>query len=162
MLGAPGPMPGVPTGPNPGMPMGPGQPMPGGRLPGPMGQLPGAPNALMLSRVLALGSIIVLALGLFIPENSKSVFSQAIAWSLFALVCAVLIVLGAVGAGPGPNARLTWQLGAVGAAGLTGYWLLLILPAISSASNVGFAITLAVAAGGAAMWVHPARNAGAR
>ncbi len=49
-----------------------------------------------------------------------------------------------------------WSVGAVGTAGLVGYWVIIALPGVSS--NAGFMLTLAAACAVIGCWLSPGRR----
>jgi hypothetical protein len=106
-------------------------------------------------KLLAVAAWPALGAGLMLPDwPGGSLLSVVPSWSLFALLCLVLVT-GAVLIGPGRRTTGSWRLGAVGAGGLMLFWVLLVLPGI--ATNAGFALTLATASVVAAMWLAPGR-----
>lgn len=97
----------------------------------------------------------VLGIGLMLSDwQGKSLLGAVPSWSLFAVVCLVLVTV-VVLVGPGRGAWSSWHLGAFGAGGLVMFWVLLVLPGI--ASNAGFALTLVTASVVTAMWLAPGR-----
>jgi hypothetical protein len=108
-----------------------------------------------LGRLLAALAWPVMAIGLFVSETGTTVLGRMPAWSAFALVCLMLVGVGAFGGAQGPGSGRTWTLGVVGASGLVAFWVLLVLPVISR--NTSFALTLGVALAVAAVWLTPGR-----
>ena len=110
-----------------------------------------------LGRGLAVLAWPALLIGLVVHENGRATYlSDVPAWALFAVASLVLVGVAAFGRASGQGPSRSWTLGAVGAAGLVGFWVLLVLPAI--ASNTGFALTMATACGCAAVWLAPGRR----
>jgi hypothetical protein len=97
-----------------------------------------------------------LGVGLLLPDwQDRSLLGSVLSWSLFAVVCLVLVNLAVLVGGQGRGMRNSWQLGVFGAGGLAAFWVLLVLPGI--ASNAGFALSLATTSALAAMWLAPGR-----
>ena len=96
-------------------------------------------------------------LGLFVPEGGHSAWHAVHAWGGLALVCACLTFVPAVAFEFHLPDRHAWQVAAAGAAGLGLYWVLFVLPEIDR--NTSLASTLGVAAGIAAAWFAPGRDA---
>jgi hypothetical protein len=122
------------------------------------GEAPGQAAGQSLSRLLAAVAWPVMAIGLFVSEGGSSAFNRIPTWSGFALLCLVLVGIGAFGGAQGPGSGRTWTLGVIGACGLVAFWILLVLPAISR--NTSFALTLGVALASAAVWLTPGRRRG--
>lgn len=78
------------------------------------------------------------------------------AWAVFAAVCAVIQLAPLAGRSLGLTAENAWFLAAVGTAGLVGYWVIIVLPGVSS--NTGFAQTLAAGFAVIGLWLSPGRR----
>jgi hypothetical protein len=117
-----------------------------------VGQQSTAPT---LPAVTAFGAVILVVLGLSIPFDASNAWVTHTAWAIFAVVAAALVTVPVVLRGSGRPARDLWMFGAVGAASVVAYWLLLVLPNVGS--NQGFVLTLASAAAGVSIWASPAR-----
>ncbi|MGI8533108.1 MAG: hypothetical protein ACR2KN_08895 [Geodermatophilaceae bacterium] len=157
--------PGYPPGPHPGS--GPG-PQPGyqggyphaGYLGGGPGYPPPAPAASALpGRVVGLQALALLLViaGLAIPENGVFGVTSYPAWAGFAVVAALVALLAyPYGRSRSWPTEQSWTLAAVGTGALLGYWVIVVLPAVTS--NVNFAQTLGVACAAAALWLAPGRR----
>jgi hypothetical protein len=107
-------------------------------------------------KLLAVAAWPALGVGLLLSDwQGKSLLTTVPSWSLFAFACLVLVTV-AVLTKPRGGTGNSWQLGAFGAGGLATFWVLLVLPGI--ATNAGFALTLATAAGVASMWLTPGQQ----
>jgi hypothetical protein len=172
--------PGMHTGPPPGGPGWPGGPFgpggPGGpSAPGGPGG-PGGPSAVYpgqqglivqegawsanqqrgtLSTLLAFVPLLAIPIGILVPERGATVWEGAEAWSVFAILCALLQLAPLLAGTFGWSPQQGWRIGAVGVAGLVLFWVLLVLPAIGR--NTSFAITIGTFAAVAALWLTPAR-----
>jgi hypothetical protein len=100
---------------------------------------------------------LILLVGLSLTgHHQRSGWDAYPAWAFFALGCAVLQLA--------PIARRTlrladehaWFLAAVGTAGLVGFWVVIVLPVVSS--NAGFAQTIATACAVIGLWLSPGRR----
>lgn len=105
---------------------------------------------------LALLALVALLLGLFLEEGGVRMWDQSEAWSVFAIVCAVVQLAPVARSSLSWTAERAWLVAAVGAGGLALYWLLLVLPAI--ARNTSFAITVATAAAIGGVLLAPGRH----
>jgi hypothetical protein len=103
----------------------------------------------------AAGALTVLALALS-TDGQESWYSSTPAWSVFATVAAIVQLVPLVGRSTEWPAERSWTIGAAGAAGLSAWWILIALPAVSS--NQGFAATLAIAAAVLGSWLTPGRR----
>ncbi len=100
---------------------------------------------------------LLLLVGLtFTDGNVRSGWEAYPAWAIFALVCAVLQLAPLLGRSLGLTTENAWFLAAVGTAGLVGYWVIIVLPGVSS--NTGFAQTLAAGAAVIGLWLSPGRR----
>ncbi len=131
-----------PTGAGQGQPLldlGPREPEESAKAAAPGGRLP---------LVLAAVSAVLLLAGLLYPEGDV-LLARLPLWSLFALSCSVLVLVGVLRSGRTPRPAGVDQ-GLVGVGGLAAFWLLVVLPEV--ASNAGFLLTAAAAAAGLAVW----------
>ncbi len=69
---------------------------------------------------------------------------------------ALLSLAPLVGGGLGLDKPTAWSVGAVGTAALVGYWVIIVLPGVSS--NAGFMLTLATACAVIGCWLSPGRR----
>jgi hypothetical protein len=100
---------------------------------------------------------VLLELGLALDYGNKSLWEVVPAWSAFATVAALVVLVAPLAALTGRlPARRAWRAGAIGVAGLTVAWVLVALPL--AASDRGFWLTAALAAAGAALWLTPGRT----
>lgn len=100
---------------------------------------------------------ILLFVGLtFSEDNVQQGWAAYTAWAVFAMVCAVLQLAPLVGRSLGLTAENAWFLAAVGTAGLVSYWVIIVLPGVSS--NTGFAQTLAAGLAVIGLWLSPGRR----
>jgi hypothetical protein len=87
--------------------------------------------------------VLSLLLSWVVRDDASAPLRNGTGWSVVALVCGILVTVGSVGTTP--SAR---QLRLVGAAGVTLFWVLIVLPAISSNPALGVTAATAVA-----LWV---------
>jgi hypothetical protein len=87
--------------------------------------------------------VLSLLLSWVVRDAASAPLRNGIGWSLVALICGTLVTVGTVGTTP--SAR---QLRLVGAAGVALFWVLIVLPAISS--NPALGVTAATML---ALWV---------
>jgi hypothetical protein len=106
--------------------------------------------------VLSLIALVLVPLGLFVPEHDHQVWDDSEAWAVFALACAVVQLAPLLRSMFAWSAERAWVIGAVGAGGLLLYWVLLVLPSISA--NTSFALTAATAAACGGLWLAPGRR----
>jgi len=103
--------------------------------------------------VLALASVIAVALGLSLKEDDVNGWESVHAWGGLALVGSILTAAPALGSALGE--RTAWRI-AVGGAGALGlFWVLLVLPQVGS--NLSLLTTCGVAAGITAACLAPGR-----
>jgi hypothetical protein len=106
---------------------------------------------------LGVAGLAMLEAGLVLGFGSESLWDVVPTWSAFATVAALVALVPAVARLAGrPSARTAWRIGAVGAAGVAAFWVLIGLPLV--ASDRGFWLTAATAAAGAAVWLSPGRT----
>jgi hypothetical protein len=105
---------------------------------------------------LALLAAVALLLGLFIEENGTSLWDASEAWSLFAIACAIAQLAPLLHRPLKWSEERAWLVAVIGAGGLALYWLLIVLPVIGR--NTSFAVTVAVAAATAGVWLAPGRH----
>lgn len=100
---------------------------------------------------------ILLLVGLtFGNDSSQTGWEAYTAWAIFAAVCAFIQLAPLVGRSLGLTTENSWFLAAVGTAGLVGYWVIIVLPGVSS--NSGFAQTLAAGFAVIGLWLSPGRR----
>jgi len=99
---------------------------------------------------------LLLLVGLSVDEHGTNGWHAYTAWALFAVVCAVLQLAPVGGKRLSLTDESSWSLGAVGAAGLVAYWVIIVLPGASS--NTGFVQTLAVGCAVIGLWLSPGRR----
>lgn len=117
----------------------------------PSGSLPGLRSMAQL----AVPVLVVIAL-LLTEGGDQNAFETLTAWSIFAVVMALVQLASLVGGAVGLGQRTAWTVGAVGTAGLVGYWVIIALPSVSS--NAGFLLTLAAALAVIGCWLSPGRR----
>jgi hypothetical protein len=91
-----------------------------------------------------------------VQEGDSRVWDGLEAWSVFALVCAVVQLAPLLRSAFGWSPVLAWRIGAAGVGGLLLFWVLLVLPSIGQ--NTSFALTLGTLSACAALWMAPARQ----
>lgn len=101
-------------------------------------------------RVLAVVAVLAVLAGLTWGGPGRWMWGNAL-WALFAAGCAFTLLISLLGAGAGK----AWRVAAIATAGLAGFWLLVVLPAIGT--NAGFLLTVGAAAAGGALWLAPGR-----
>lgn len=148
----------APAEPEPGQASSPGQPGRSEKTAGPVASRTSAFTNLSALRVFAqVACPVLLLIGLSFGENvGRNGWDAYPAWAVFAAVCAVLQMAPLVGGRLGLTAENSWFLAAVGTAALVGYWVIIVLPGVSS--NSGFAQTLAVAFAVIGLWLSPGRR----
>ena len=99
---------------------------------------------------------LLLFVGLSFDDHRTNGWHDYTAWAVFAAVCAVLQLAPLVGRRLGLTTENAWFLAAVGTAGLVGYWVIIVLPGVSS--NTGFAQTLAAGFAVIGLWLSPGRR----
>lgn len=104
---------------------------------------------------MSLVSITAMALAVSLKEDGTNGWDRVGVWAAFAIAAAVLTLAPVVRDNLNLSAGRAWHLGAVGAGGLVGYWILIVLPWIEQ--NVSFLATVGVAAGVWAVWRSPGR-----
>ncbi|MBI1758045.1 MAG: hypothetical protein HYR62_02255 [Actinobacteria bacterium] len=109
-----------------------------------------------LAQVLAVLAMIALPLGLFLPDNGRSFWSGAQAWSLFAIACGLVQLVPLAGTALGLADQRAWRLAVASAGGLLVFWVLLVLPSIES--NAAFALTVATGSAIGGVWLSPGRH----
>jgi hypothetical protein len=108
-----------------------------------------------MSMWLSLAAMGALLACLFVEDGGVKFWDTSEAWSVFAIAC------GAAQLAPLARQQLSWSddrawtVAAIGVGGLALYWLLLVLPGISS--NTAFAITAAVGLAAGGLWLAPGR-----
>jgi hypothetical protein len=107
----------------------------------------------VVCRLLAL---IATPLGLSIPFDSDAWWVIATAWSVFAMIGALVQALPLLSSSMGWTEQRGWAVGAVGTAALLLFWLLVALPSVQT--NGGFTITIAAAAALAGCLFGPGRR----
>lgn len=164
---APGPYPPGPAGFSPDGPQFPagfspaGPPFPAGPPQGhfspPGGQSAAGPagSSPSLPLLAGLAAVVLVAVGLSIPFDSSSAWSTQTAWAIFAIVAALLVVAPFLLRASAGSPRMLWFTGVAGAVGVLGYWLLIVLPGVSS--NQGFVLTLGAALAACSCWFSPHR-----
>lgn len=116
-------------------------------------------RAALISLGLAVLSLVLLELGLFLDFGLESYWSVVTLWSAFATLCSVVAVLALAAALPAASrvrSGAVWRLAAGGLVGLAVFWLLVVLPVV--AGDRGFLLTAALGALGAALWIGPGRR----
>lgn len=111
-----------------------------------------------LRRPLQLAVPVLVVVALLLTENgaTSNAFEDLTAWSIFAVVMALLQLAPLLGGAMGLDQSTAWTVGAIGTAGLVGYWVIIALPGVSS--NAGFLLTLAAACALIGCWLSPGRR----
>jgi hypothetical protein len=108
-------------------------------------------------RVLAqLACLVLIITGLSVKEDGVRGWTDVAAWAIFAATAAVAQTAPLVGRGFGLDAATSWTVGAVATASLVAYWVIIVLPSVST--NVGFALTMGTAAAVIGSWLSPGRQ----
>lgn len=116
-------------------------------------------RAALISLGLAVLSLALLELGLFLDFDLESYWSVVTLWSAFATFCVVVAVLALAASLPAASRvrpGAVWRLAAGGLVGLAVFWLLVVLPVV--AGDRGFLLTASLGALGAALWIGPGRR----
>lgn len=103
-------------------------------------------------------ALVLLQLGLVLDFGNQSLWEVVPTWSTFATVGVVLLLVPFLAplAGHALSARAAWRVAAGGLTALAATWVLVALPLV--ASDRGFWLTAALAAGAAALWLSPGRG----
>ena len=123
-----------------------------GRPPAPA-PAPATTPSLTMAGGAQLLAVVLTGLGLSIPFTDANFWSTSLAWALFAMAAAVVQLAPLFGRNSTTSPRRIWAIGACGAAGLIGFWVLIALPGVSS--NQGFVLTLAAVAAAVGSWLSP-------
>lgn len=108
---------------------------------------------------LAVLAVVLLEVGLLLRFRAESLWSTVTLWSAFATLSAVLALLAFAAfyrAGNRLRSEALWRIAAAGLAGLSVFWVLVVLPIV--ASDRGFVLTAALGCLGAALWIGPRRK----
>ena len=113
------------------------------------------------ARAIAAGGLAVAGgaatmIGLFVPYDGATFWDTAQFWSGFAALCAVVQLAPLTRPVFGWPAGRAWAIGAAGVAGLLLFWVLIVLPEVSS--NSSFVLTAAVVAVAGGSWLAPGRR----
>ena len=108
------------------------------------------------ARGLAVAGGAATMVGLFVPYDGASFWNTAQFWSGFAALCAVVQLAPLTRPVLGWPAGRAWAIGAAGVAGLLLFWVLIVLPEVSS--NSSFVLTAAVVAAAGGSWLAPGRR----
>jgi hypothetical protein len=103
-----------------------------------------------------IAAVVLVALGLSIPFDSSCSWVTQTAWSAFAMIAAIVQLLPAFAGSFGWSVPRAWLVSATGTGALLLFWLLIVLPQITS--NAGFCLTLAAAAATAGTLLAPGRR----
>jgi hypothetical protein len=112
-------------------------------------------------RAIASGALALLGgaaalIGLFVAYDGATFWASAQFWSGFAAFCALVQLAPLARPVFGWSARRAWSIGAAGVAGLLLFWVLIVLPVVST--NSSFVVTAAVAATAGGSWLAPGRR----
>jgi hypothetical protein len=108
-------------------------------------------------RVLAqLACLALIITGLSVRDNGVRGWTDLTAWAIFAAAAAVVQTAPLVGRGFGLDAATSWTVGAVATASLVAYWVIIVLPSVST--NAGFALTMGTAVAVIGSWLSPGRQ----
>jgi hypothetical protein len=108
-------------------------------------------------RVLAqLTCLALIITGLSVRDNGVRGWTDLTAWAIFAAAAAVVQTAPLVGRGFGLDAATSWTVGAVATASLVAYWVIIVLPSVST--NAGFALTMGTAVAVIGSWLSPGRQ----
>lgn len=117
---------------------------------------PAPKRSLDIGKWLPVVALIALVAGLFIEDDNVKLWDTSEAWSAFAIVCGVAQLASLARRSLSWSDERAWTIAAIGVGGLVLWWLLLVLPSISS--NTAFAVTLAVAAAVGGLWLAPGKR----
>jgi hypothetical protein len=115
-----------------------------------------AHGRVVVASALALLGAATALIGLFVPYDGATFWASAQLWSGFAAFCALVQLAPLARPVFGWSARRAWSVGAAGVAGLLLFWVLIVLPVVSS--NSSFVVTAAVAATAGGSWLAPGRR----
>jgi hypothetical protein len=105
---------------------------------------------------LAVAGAAATMVGLFVPYDGATFWESAQFWSGFAALCAVVQLAPLTRPVLGWPAGRAWAIGAAGVAGLLLFWVLIVLPEVSS--NSSFVLTAGVVAVTGGSWLAPGRR----
>jgi len=108
------------------------------------------------ARGLAVAGGAATMVGLFVPYDGATFWNTAPFWSGFAALCAVVQLAPLTTPVLGWPAVRAWAIGAAGVVGLLLFWVLIVLPEVSS--NSSFVLTAAVVAVAGGSWLAPGRR----
>lgn len=160
------------AGPPAGGPAGPGYgyPPPGGQQPAgsghgrpagssapPVGDRSDGEPGTALIVTLQLAAPLLILLGLTLPENDTVGWSSYLAWAIFALAVSLIPLVAMPLARSTGAAHRTWPIIVLATAGLVAYWVIVVLPGVTS--NTGFLQTAGVGCGASATWLLSQRHA---
>lgn len=115
-----------------------------------------AGSATPLRVLLQIAAPVLVVAGLALPENDGRGYEDWTAWAVFATVAALVQLAPLASSALGMSTTTAWTVGAAGAVALVGYWVIIVLPSVST--NTSFAQTLGVACAAVACWLSPGRR----
>ncbi len=160
--GMPGPPPGYAGGPQPGFPGDSGAYGPAGGHPAFDGTppRPAVGRTVLLAGVLQAAALVLIPLGAALPFGDsfadKALWATTTTWAVFAFLAAVVQLAPLAARLQQRPADGAWRVGAVGVAALVVFWVLIVLPGISSGQN--FVLTMGTFAAALGLWLSPGRQ----
>jgi hypothetical protein len=107
--------------------------------------------------VLGLVGLVATVIGLSVKEDGHNFWDSVNAWGGLAILGALLTLAPVLRSALNLSAHRAWQVAAAGAGALGLFWVLFVLPA--AGSNTSLITTIGAAAGVAAVWAAPGREA---
>jgi hypothetical protein len=119
-----------------------------------------APKGATVAALFSVAALILIPLGASLPfgENfsSSALWSTATTWAAFATVAALGQLAPLLGRMAGWTPAVAWKVGAVAVGALIGFWVLIVLPGISTGQN--FTLSMGVFAASLGLWLSPGRQ----
>ncbi|WP_091553435.1 hypothetical protein [Klenkia taihuensis] len=113
-----------------------------------------ADRAALTAAVLGVVGLVLLVVGLSLSPAGTTVWSAVPAWSVFAVLAALVALVPHAPRRGGLSRGQAWQVGAAGAGALALFWLLVVVFPGGGASDRGFVLTLATALLAGGVWLR--------
>jgi hypothetical protein len=114
----------------------------------------------MLAALLQVTALVLIPLGAALPFgdgfSAGALWSTTTTWAVFATVAAVVQLAPLIGRMQQRPPAGSWRVGAVGVGALVGFWVLIVLPSISSGQN--FVLTMGTFAAALGLWLSPGKQ----
>ncbi|MCO7221001.1 hypothetical protein [Klenkia sp. PcliD-1-E] len=113
-----------------------------------------ADRAALTAAVLGVVGFVLLVVGLSVSTVGITLWTAVPAWSVFAVLAALVAQVPHVPSRGGLSRGQAWQVGAAGAGGLALFWLLVVVFPGGGATDRGFVLTLATALVAGGVWLR--------